>query len=362
MSAYPSLDRSLPADRWLTSGLVDGSDATPITHAIELACLFASPSTDRTDALQAETRRHLAGCLRSIETSLRLSLASHPVAGEALDQLPDPLCWPVVCARPVLIGPALLQHMRLRAGVSLVLRRNGRPSEHGEGEGVAADLFDPADPRLSEAMALLAIAEGRWAMSGSDDQPIRPDLPAERFAELLWMAVAILAQALDPVLPPGSPSAITLLADAGRTILSRHDEATGPLAAADRLVSHLGRAADDPALAAQAISQRRLTVYAALAGRRLRMDSLLVLDRLLNEPPAHIGALCSAIGASGVEFRHLLLTLQGARASFSDAVILAEAQRYADGDPDRSARLMAIMTAPPLLRASLDQLRTASAS
>lgn len=355
MSAHPPLDRSALADRWPTPSARAALAALPVDHAVDIAFLFASSLGERSDALLAETRRHLAGCLRSVETALRLSLGGDPRMAEAIGQLRDPLCWPTLCARPGLIGPALLRHMRMRAATGLILRQSGRGDEGAE--GVASSLFDESDPRLSEATALLAIAEGRWAAIGHEDQPMRPDLPAERFAELLWLAVAILAEALEPAMPPGGRPALAILTEAGHALLARHDEAAGPLAAADRLVSRLGEEADDPGLRARAIGQRRLLLFAALGARRLRMEMAAVVDLLLTEPVAHIAAFCTAMGASGVELRHLLLTLQPARPSLTDMAVLAQAERYGDGASEQAEAVMALLRAPPLLRASLEQMR-----
>jgi hypothetical protein len=358
MSAYPSHDGSTAAG--LSPFVASGESAPSIEHAIDLALIFSNGWGDRSEALVAETRRHIAGCAHAIETALRLSLGSDIVLSSALARLPDPLCWPTICAKPNLLEPALLRHMRLRAGVGLILRQSGRANDGSD--HVAGPLLEADDPALIDMLSLLAMAEGRWATPGSEHQPMRPDLPAEYFADLLWTVVAILARALEPQLLPGATSPLPALTAAGHGLLARHDETLGPLAIADRLASRLGEAAKDPGLASRAIGQRRLPLFAALAGRRLRMDGASVIALLLTEPAAHVAALCAAMGASGVEYRHLLLALQPARPTLTDACIIAASEGYAELDAAGMEGAMNVLSAPAPLRAKLDQLKRASAA
>ncbi|MET0371986.1 MAG: hypothetical protein ABW039_11495 [Sphingobium sp.] len=356
MSVHPPPYGPTPVDGCSAAAGVQSLATVPAAHAVELAYIFG-PSLDcRSEMLAAEARRHIAGCLLSVETALRLAVASDQPMAAAMAHLPDPLCWPALCIRPGLIGPSLLRHMQLRAAVSLILRQPGVPISDGAPDAIASDPFHHGDDGVIEALALLAIAEGRWAARGGEDQPMRADLPAEYFADLLWTAVAILAHAIAPALPGGVATALPVLTDAGRSILARHDESAGPLASADRLVSRLGAGTDDAGLVAQAIGQRRLLLFAALISRRLRVGSEATVELLLTAPIASLAALCKAVGASGVEFRHLLLTLRPARPALTDAAILTHADGFPDGEQDDGARVIAMLSAPPKLRAKIDQI------
>ncbi|MDI1295524.1 MAG: hypothetical protein PSY12_06500, partial [bacterium] len=194
MNAYPSPAGSTLADGWPMTRVMVGLSAVPVEHAIDLAFLFPMEGRARPDALIAETRRHMGGCVRSIETALRLSLED--AVGAALAQLDDPLCWPMMCAQPTLFGPALIAHMQTRAGISMMLRQFGR----SDGEAMAereSDAMGAVDgSALGDAVSILALAEARWLMTIGEDEAMRPDLPAEHFAELVWTVAACLAAAV----------------------------------------------------------------------------------------------------------------------------------------------------------------------
>lgn len=356
MNAFSSLIGPTMADSWPMAQVMAGMSAVPVGHAIDLAFFFPDEGRERHDALMAETRRHLGGCLTAIEIGLRLALEEKPEIAAVLTQWPQPVCWPTLCAQPTLLGPALLAHMQMRGGVSLMLRQFGRPDgDHGESE--AEPLFPSDDSAIGEAMAALALAEGRWLLTGSEDQPMQPDLPAGHFAELVWTAAASLAALVqrsgliepEAVLPPFQA--------AGQALLARHDEAMGPIAAADRLVQRLGDRAEASELLGAALGQRQFLLFAALAGRRLRIETAQVADILVMGPVAQVAALCRALGGSDSDYRHVLLALRPVRPSLSDAVIVGEALRYQDLTVAQADAAVSALRAPAPLRAKLDHLR-----
>jgi hypothetical protein len=329
----------------------------PAGHAVALARYFPVAGDETTDALVAETRRHVAGCLLSIETGLRVSLETEPALARLLATAPEPLCWPMLCARPDLISPELLVHMRLRAGVSLILRDPGAAG--GDGHDVAPVDAIPDDPAVHEAETLLALAQGRWAAAGGEQMPLRPDLPAEHFADLLWSAVAALAFALQARGFIDGRTVVERCVMAGQAMLDRHDEAAGPMALAARLARIMGARADAPDALGRALGQRQILLFAALAGRRARMTPGTVLSVLLQGAPGLIAKLCAAVGGSGVDLRHLLLLLGVVRPGFSDAMIVAEAERYEALEDEDVAPIMALLRAPDALRSRLALLQAA---
>lgn len=349
------------ADSWPMTRVMAGMSAVPVGHAIDLALFFPAEDPLRHDVLIAETRRHLGGCLTAIETALRVALEQNPEIGAALAPWPGPLCWSMVCAQPTVLGPALLAHMQMRAGVSLMLRQSGRPdAEWSEGEEADA-ILSIDDPAIGEAVSALALAEGYWLTSGGEDQPMRPDLPAEHYAELLWTAVACIVAVAERAGVQSGDALLGACEQAGWAMLAVHDEAMGLMAAADRLVKHLGDAADSPDLLAAALGQRRFLLFAALAGRRLRMPIAQVTDMLVMGPIAQLAVLCRALGGSDNDYRHLLLALRPVRPGLSDHAIIAEADRYQHLTQDAADAAVNALRAPAAFRAKLDHLRRVSA-
>lgn len=346
MSAYPPLAAAAVVQSPLSGEALAALADVPLGHAIDLASFFPLGREEATDALVVETRRHLGGCLLGIETALILATGE---AGQGFSATSSPICWSMVNVRPTLISPQLLGHMRLRAGTSLILRDNGGPD--GDDSAIADDLFAREDERYAEAAALLAMAEGRWAMAGGEWQPMRADLPAEYFAELLWTAVACLAFATGSVTEHG---ALERLERAGNAVLARHDEAANPLACADRLVRQMGTDADRPELRGIALMQRRFLLFVALTARRLNIESERLLGLLLTGKVEEIAALCSAWGGSGDELRHLLLLLRAARPSLTDRVIVAAADTFAQhGVASANRDFLLRLRTPAILRAKL---------
>lgn len=359
MSAFSSPIGPTMADSWPMARVMAGMSAVPVGHAIDLAFFFPDGGPDRHDALMAETRRHLGGCMTGIEIALRLALEEKPTIAEALAPWPDPVCWPTLCAQPSLLGPGLLAHMQMRGGVSLMLRQFGRPDHPGSAE--ADPLFASDDPAMGDALAALTLAEGRWVMTGGEDQPMHPDLPAEYFAELLWTATACLAAVVQRSGLADAEATLPAFEEAGWALLGRHDEASGPIAAADRLVRRLGERADSPELLGAALGQRHFLLFAALAGRRLRMDSAQVADLLVMGPIGQVAALCRALGGSDADYRHLLLALRPVRPSLSDAAIVGEAAYYQDLTDTQADAAVSALRAPAAFRAKLDHLRRITA-
>lgn len=332
-----------------------GLSVVPVGHAIDLAFLFPLDGRERNDALIAETRRHLGGCLNAIEIAFRAAVQEETSVAAALDEWPDPLCWPAICAQPTLLGPPLLAHMQMRAGISLLLRQSGRP-EGESGEGDAETVLSVDDPAVGDALSALALSEGRWLMPGGEDDPLRPDVPAEYFAELVWTAAACLAAVVGRSV--GSDDAVVAAFErSGEILLRRHDETASPIPLAEIVVRQLGDRADAPELGGQILSQRRFLLFIALAARRLRMESAQVADILLFGPLDQVAALNRSLGGSDSDHVHLLLALRPARPTLTDAAIVVEAERYQSLQPIQAdARISALRT-PAAFRTKLDHLR-----
>lgn len=358
MSAYPFLTGPTLADGWPMTRVMAGLSAVPVGHALDLAGLFPMEGDGWSEAVQAETRRHLGGCLTAVETALRLTLEQTPALAAALAQSVDPLCWPTLCLNPALLSPGLLAHMRLRAAVGLLLRQYGMASEAADEEGGRQDESGGgADPALDGLASALAMAEGRWAALGGESQPMRPDLPAEYFAELVWIAAACLAGAAGRSGSLSESAVIDRVGQAGSALLAAHDESAGPIAIADRLVRAMGAGADDQRLLGTALRQRRFLLFAALAARKTRLATADVIGALLTAPMGIVASLCRLLDASDSDYRHLLLALAPVRPRLTDAAIVVEAERYQALSVEQAEADGAILRAPAALRGKLDHLR-----
>ena len=362
MSAHTSLAGSIMADDWPMANVMAGMSAVPVGHAIDLAFFFPVEDRARHDAVIAETRRHLGGCLTAIETALRVALVEDPGIAAVLEGWPDGLCWQTVCAQPTLLGPALLAHMQMRAGVSLLLRQVGRPDGEREEATEDAPLLSADDPEIGDAVTALSLAEGRWLAAGGEGQPMRPDLPAEFFAELVWTAAACLALLVQRSGLQSDERIFAAFERTGLALLAGHDEAAGPIAAADQLVRRLGEMADSVDLLGAALGQGHFLLFAALAGRRLRLATAQVADMLVMGPVAQVATLCRALGGSGTDYRHLLLALRPVRPGLSDAVIVTEADHYTTLTQSHADAQVGALRVPAAFRAKFDHLRRVTGS
>ncbi|MGE4324231.1 MAG: hypothetical protein AB7E60_14540 [Sphingobium sp.] len=365
MNDHPFLTGSSLADNWPMTRVMAGLSAVPVGHALDLAALFPVGDDAWPDVVRVETRRHLGGCLTAVETALRLKLERMPDMAAALAQTADPLCWTTLCLRPALLCPSLLAHMRLRATVGILLRQYGMATDDDDAGDEDKDrdgLFDAgasgADAEAMDGLATaLTLAEGRWATPGGENQPMRPDLPAEHFAELVWIAAACVALAAGRGDAANETMVIDLVGRAGSALLAAHDEAAGPIALADRLVRAMGAGADDPGLPGTALRQRRFLLFAALAARKARIDTLRVIDVLLLSPIRDVASFCRPLGVADADYRHLLLALQPVRPPLTDAAMVAAADYYQALNPERAEAQAAMLRAPAGLRAKLDHLR-----
>lgn len=355
MSAFSFLTGPTTADSWPAARVLAGMSAVPVGHAIDLAFFFPNEGRERHDALMAETRRHLGGCVAGIEDALRFAL-DRPDVTSLLAQQPEAICWPTICAQPTLLGPALLSHMQMRAGVTLLLRQFGQPDDRLD-ETEAEIIFPTDDPAVTEALAALAMAEGRWLTLGGEDEPMQPDIPAEHYAELLWTAAACLMAVVQRMSLLDAGEILPAVEKAGWALLTEHDESRSPIAAADRLVRRLGERADMPELLGAALGQRRFLLFASLAARRLRMDSAHVADILVMGQVPELAALCRSLGGSDADYRHLLMALRPVRPSLTDAAIIVEAERYQALTEAQADGLVNALRAPRALRAKIDHLR-----
>ncbi|MBB3980893.1 hypothetical protein GGR44_000524 [Sphingobium fontiphilum] len=356
MSAASSPLSMMLADDWPTTSIAAGVSAAPVRHAVDLARLFPVEGGDWSDRLVVETRRQLAGCLAWVEMDLRRILAQAPALAGALGPMPDAVGWTTLSAHPALMGPELVAHMRLRAGLGLLLRQQGAPGDMDAGVSEPADFSAGGEPDLADCAAALAMAEGRWAAPGLQDGPIKPDMPAEYFAELVWIAAASLCAAMIRAGTAAVDNILEAVDAAGAAMLARHDEGAGALGLADRLVRMAGAQADEPTLLGRALEQRRFLLFGALAARRLRLPTPVVMAALVDGPLLQVAALCHAIGGGPADYGLMLMALRPVRPALGDAMILSETERYAALTAAEADAVVAMLRVAAPLREGLAQI------
>ncbi len=276
-------------------------------HAEDAALIVGAPSSRWTDALLTEARAQIGGCLNSVELAITMNITTPSVA-ELVDKLGTAYCRGAIEAEPQLLGKGLIEHFRLRAALVLVARntRDRAVPPEMDGEARGAILADECDPE--GVLAALNLAEVRWLKQAAPDAPIRADLPADIYADLIWSAAALLVQACERQLGHAIREIVEAISDATERAAGRHDEATGPFALADRFAR--GTMPNERRrLAMLALGERRLLLFAALAARELRITLVSALAALLDDVPGGRLALFSAMAVDDLSTLRVLEAL-----------------------------------------------------
>lgn len=338
-----------------------GALNSPLLHLLDLVQFIPSGVGVWTDALKSETRRHLAGCLCGLQAALFGRLAGTDVA-PALDGIADFSAWAGVQRHPQLIGPELIAHMRVRAAVGLLGRQSGVALD-GLAAPVGEDLswlHDDADPAIVRLAGALSLAEQRWATPGGEELPMRPDLPAEHFADLAWTVAALAGEALARAGAISWEAAMGVVADATIDVVARHDEGETPIAQAGMMARLLGGRPDAPVFLGQALAHRQILLFAALAGERADIAIEAILHALVHASPGRLAGLCHALGGSAADCRHLLIQLQPVRAGLDDATIFSLTSDYDSLAAAEANAAVAALRGPAELRTKLALVNPAS--
>lgn len=260
-----------------------GKDA--LRHAIMLQRCFEGPEMRWSDVLIARTRRHLGGCLTSVEMRIRAEMERLGVAPLSTQAR----CWPSVQRQPTLISVPLLDHFRDRAALSLMQQDMLHALPPG-----ASDAGMALPPEITELLTTLTSSQAEWADAGPDASPMRADLPAELMAELVWTVAAVLVDAVVAGGGLSAPQAMILVERAGTAILANHDEQTMPFAIA-ALLAHRARAVDmrEPGLLHLARDRHILPLLAVLADRT-GIELLTLVRMAVDESERILFLLCRA--------------------------------------------------------------------
>lgn len=300
------------------------SDA--LRHAIMLQRCFDGPEMRWSDALIARMRRHLGGCLASVETRMRLEMERlAPALFSGPSAFMEPFCWFMVQRQPTLICAPLLDHFRDRAALSLMQQDALHAMPPGT-EGDAASL----SPEMAELLATIVLAQAGWTDPGPDTSPMRVDLPAELMAELVWTVAAMLVDriAADGTLP-GS-QAMALVEQAGVAVLASHDEQTMPFAMA-ALLAHRARASGVGETALLHLArERQVLPLLAILGDRAGIELLTLVRRAVEDSEQVLFILCRAADFPREVAVRLVLGRRSVVRGVDDSMLV----EYADGYQD----------------------------
>ncbi|PZU60972.1 MAG: hypothetical protein DI547_00540 [Sphingobium sp.] len=354
MSARPPLDGATWTSGHGRFASAAGFVVAPVAHALDLSRFLPFDERGWTDALVSATRRHLAGCLNGVEASIVAELAAD---GHLSAEGWAPRAWTGAQAHPQLIEARLIAHMRCRATVGLLARMQGVSAGGASPAAPTGEdfswLHDDAGGELAMLAQRVALAEQRWGAVGAEDDAMAPDLPADMFSDIVWTVTALI----------GGKGEVDrhALVDVAQQTCARHEDAGTPIEATTRIAALLDTAGHAGEALGKALGQRRLLLFAALAGRMLGVDTQAMLHLFVHAPAAELAAICHALGGADTEFRHLLLQLKVARTELNDSAILALARDYDGLGGTVAEQVVAVLRGPAELRAKLALLDTARA-
>lgn len=337
-------DPGYAAHDWLSAlpPATGAGEGDGLCHAILLERCFDGRAMRWSDALVARTRRHIGGCLAAVEMKLRLELG---MAVEA------PVSWERVRRDPALLGPALLRHMRDRAGLGL-MGQDLALADAPQDDAADATLFSPS---ARQALAALALGQSGWADAMPDEVPMRTDLPAEAMAELVWTVGALVA---DAMIEAGAPPALATRIDhACSALLARHDEQHMPFAQAALFAHQMRAAGVGDAHLLYLSRHRHILALLALAADRLGADLPTLAHHALEGTEQALFSLCRAAEFPREVAVRLVLGRRSVARGVDDSVLIRYADDY-DGMTSAEARdgLVVLGLSQPL-RAGLAQVR-----
>lgn len=321
-----------------------GHDAAHLSrHQLDLTDLFRANDRKMPDAMVTEMRRHLEGCVTTVETGMLFALRAK--AGEVASLLPDAVdtlghgySWRTLQLHPALASPELVSHMRHRACVSILARNGDGLAPGGPVEGGLSWLLDDPDRGIADTALALFLTESRWAEPDQEFVRVRADVPAEIFSDLIWTIAAILGGALTRTGIASSRKIDTLLGEIGISMLRQYDEEKGPFALAAKLVRLIRDRRDITHSQAQALRHRRYLLLMAFISLKqdVPMDRLFAL--LCSEDPELLLAIMRRQDMEGDEASRLLLDLQMVRGDLTDAKLIDLARQYGALDKEQANR------------------------
>ena len=333
-----------------------GHDAAHLSrHLLDLTDIFRANDRKMPDAMVTEMRRHLEGCVTTVETGMLFALRAK--AGEIASLLPDAVdtlghgySWRAIQLHPELAGPELVAHMRHRACISILARKGGSVTPDGPAETDLSWLLDDPDRSIADTALALFLTENRWAEPDQEFVPVRADVPAEIYADLVWTVAAILAGALTRTGIASGRKIDTLMGEIGTAMLRQYDEEKGPFALAMKLARLIRDRRDGSANQVQALRQRRYLLLMAFISLKqdVPLDRLFAL--LCSEDPELLLAIMRRQDLAGDEASRLLLDLQMIRGDLTDAKLIELARQYGVLEREQAEKDAAAVLLPQTYR------------
>lgn len=308
-----------------------------LRHVGDLAALVDGGRPRWTEALLSEARTHLAGCLNAVQLAILLELGGNWLAKPA-EALGADHCRIAVEQNPCILSPLLVGHLRHRAAAALMLRMGLLvPQEARFGPAGGLDTGAPSRGPVDEALAALRLSIDPWFDAHPLDRPMRADLPAEAFCELVWTAAVLLIDGLGRRMGVDAATACPAVQRAAEAVIARHDEQTGPFARASYVATLLPAGGDADRLAGRAALDRNLLLLAALGARRCGMTLDLCLTLLVDGTDEERAALAQIVKLSSEAYVALLTGLAPVGDEALDSRLPDLIARYRAMNPDEAS-------------------------
>ncbi|MET0363383.1 MAG: DUF2336 domain-containing protein, partial [Sphingobium sp.] len=177
-------------------------------------------------------------------------------------------------------------------------------------------------------LTALRLSVDPWLTPHPLEWPMRADLAAEAFADLVWAASALLIEGLTARMGIDHGAAMPVLARAAEMLIARHDEQSGPFARA-ALVAAIVRDEDAVrSLAEQAALRHDLLLLAALGGVRAGVPLEQALALLIDGTAEERAALAHVLGLSDGAFVALLDALAPIGDTGDDSLLVGTLGTY----------------------------------
>ncbi|MCE7796947.1 hypothetical protein LWE61_10295 [Sphingobium sufflavum] len=318
--------------------------AGSLRHASDLGQLLMGSQRRWTDALLSETRAHLSGCLNAIELTIGVQMGDNWLA-RPIEALGPHYCRSAIERHPAALAPLLVDHLRQRAAAALALRMTLMPPAL-LGEDIASAPSPTLPPALSDAVVALRLSVDPWHVPHPLDRPMRADLAAEPFCDLVWTATALLVEGLAARMGVDGALAAPVLAQAAQTIIARHDEQAGPFARAAYVATLAQGDGDARALAEEAALRHDLLLLAGLGAARTGMALEQALTLLIDGDAEDRAALARTVALDDIGHMALLDALAPIRDQDEDAVLPDLIARYRQLTPVQAAEHLARWRGP----------------
>lgn len=318
--------------------------AGSLRHAGDIGQLFPGGQRRWTDALLSETRAHLSGCLNAIELAIGVHMKGHWLA-RPVEALGPHYCRLAIERHPAALAPMLVDHLRQRAAAALALRMTLMPPAI-PGEDASPPPSAGMAPAIMDAVTALRLSVEPWFNLHPIDRPMRADLAAEPFCDLVWTTTALLIEGLAARMGVDGATAAPLLTRAAAAIIARHDEQTGPFARA-AYVAALART-DEPArlLAGEAALRHDLLLLAALGGTRNGIAIEQALTLLIDGDHQDRAALARLLSLDDAAYVALLDALAPMQDLDGDAALPDLLAQYRLLDPAMASERLARWRGP----------------